>query len=237
MRLIFSRLSVEAPIVKDKSSFIVAARRSYIDVLAGPFLSEDFDDTVLNFYDLTLKTHYDINEKNKVFLSGYFGRDNFGFGGAAGFNWGNSTGTLRWNHLFSDRLFSNLTLFFSDYDYKIAFGEDSVNRFDWKASIQNGSVKPEFTYFLNPNNIIRFGGQGIIYKFKPGAAVGVSEGESSDISLDDKYAIESGIYVENEQNLDNGIKLNYGLRLSAFNYTGEGNNTSISFLTPLPLLQ
>ncbi len=220
--LIFSRLSIEAPIVKDKSSFIIAGRRSYIDVLAGPFLGEDLDDTVLNFYDLTLKTNYNIDEKNKIFLSAYFGRDNFGFGGAAGFNWGNSTGSFRWNHLFSDRLFSNLTLFYSDYDYKIAFGEDSVNRFDWQASIQNGSIKPEFTYFLNPNNIIRFGGQGIVYKFKPGAAVGVSEGETSDISLDDKFAIESAIYVENEQNLDNGIKLNYGLRLSSFNYTGTG---------------
>jgi len=219
---IFSRLSVEAPLIKDKASFIIAARRSYIDVLAGPFLNEDFEDTVLNFYDLTLKTNYNFNDKNRLFLSGYFGRDNFGFGNAAGFNWGNSTGTLRWNHLFSQRLFSNLTLFYSDYDYKIAFGEDSVNRFDWNASIENISVKPEFTFFLNPNNIIRFGGQSIYYTFKPGTAVGVSEGETRDISLDNKFALENGLYVENENNFDNGIKLNYGLRLSMFSYLGEG---------------
>ncbi len=230
--LIFSRLSVEAPLIKDKASFIVAARRSYIDVLAGPFLNEDFDDTVLNFYDLTLKSNYNINERNRIFLSGYFGRDNFGFGNAAGFNWGNSTGTLRWNHLFSQKLFSNITLFYSDYDYKIAFGDDAVNRFDWKASIENVSIKPELTYFFNPNNIIRFGGQAIVYTFKPGAAVGVSEGEISDISLDNKYAIESGVYVENEQNFDSGLKLNYGLRLSAFNYTGKGRSYTFEDTEP-----
>ena len=110
---IFSRLSVEAPIIKDKSSLIVAARRSYIDVLAKPFLSESLNGSELNFYDLTLKTNYDINDKNRLFISGYFGRDNFGFGDQAGFNWGNKTGTIRWNHLFSERLFSNLTFYFN----------------------------------------------------------------------------------------------------------------------------
>ena len=220
--LIFSRLSVEAPIVKDKSSFIVAGRRSYIDVLAGPFLQDGLDGSVLNFYDLTLKTNYNLNEKNRFYLSGYFGRDNFGFGEQAGFNWGNSTGTLRWNHLFSDKLFSNVTLFYSDYKYQIAFGDDSANRFDWDASIDNYSVKPEFTYFVNPENIIRFGGQIIGYTFDPGRAMGVSEGETTDISLDSKYAIESSVFVENEQELGDNISLNYGLRYSHFNYTGAG---------------
>lgn len=220
---IFSRLAVEGPLIKDKASFIVAGRRSYIDVLAAPFLSGDLDNTTLNFYDLTVKTNYNINEKNRIFLSGYLGRDNFGFGEAAGFNWGNGTGTFRWNHLFSEKLFSNLTLFYSNYDYKISFGEDATNSFDWDAKIINYSVKPEFTYYASPNNIIRFGGQGIIYEFEPGNAIGVSEGESSDISLDKQYAIESAAYIENELNIGSKIQLNYGLRLSHFNYTGEGN--------------
>lgn len=220
--LIFSRLSVEAPIVKDKASFIVAGRRSYIDVLAGPFLSDGLSGSILNFYDLTLKSNYNINEKNRIFLSGYFGRDNFGFGESAGFNWGNGTATLRWNHLFNDKLFSNITLYYSDYDYEISFGEDATNSFDWNAQILNYSIKPEFTYFINPKNILRFGGQGIIYDFEPGNAVGVSEGEVSDVGLDKKYAIEGGIYMENEQELGDKVKLNYGLRLSYFNYVGEG---------------
>ncbi len=231
--LIFSRLSIEAPIIKDKASFIVAGRRSYADVLAQPFLNDDLKDSKLNFYDLTAKANYNINEKNRVFLSGYFGRDNFGFGDQAGFSWGNSTGTLRWNHLFSEKLFSNITMFYSDYDYKISFGNESANKFDWNASIENVSIKPELTYFLNPNNILRFGGQSIIYTFKPGQAIGVSEGETTDISLDNKYAIENGLYVENEQNFDNGIKINYGLRWSNFLYTGKG--TAYEFApSPIP---
>ncbi|MEZ5040232.1 MAG: TonB-dependent receptor [Saprospiraceae bacterium] len=220
--LIFSRFSIEAPIVKDKASFIVAGRRSYIDLLAGPFLQDGLEGSILNFYDLTLKGNYNINEKNRVFLSGYFGRDNFGFGESAGFNWGNGTATLRWNHLFSEKLFSNITLYYSDYDYKISFGEDATNSFDWNAQIVNYSIKPELTYFINPKNILRFGGQGIVYEFEPGNAVGVSENEISDVSLDKKYAMEGGIYAENEQDLGSKVKINYGLRLSYFNYMGKG---------------
>ena len=221
--LIFSRLSVEAPIVKDKSSFIIAGRRSYIDVLAAPFLSDDLGETGLSFYDLTVKTNYKFSEKDRLFLSGYLGRDNFRFGAAAGFDWGNSTASLRWNHLFSDKLFSNLTLYFSDYDYSISFGDTATDRFDWDASILNYSAKPEFTWFLNPQNLIKFGGQAIIYTFEPGNAIGVSEGISQDISLENKFGIEYGLFIENEQTLSEKISLNYGLRWSFFDYTGEGN--------------
>ena len=219
---IFSRLSIEAPIIKDKASFIIAGRRSYIDILAKPFLNEDLNDTVLNFYDLTVKTNYNINDKNRIFLSAYTGRDNFGFGDAAGFNWGNRTLTFRWNHLFSDRLFSNITVFASDYDYDISFGDDSQNKFDWDASIINYSVKPELSFYLNPKNLIRFGGQGIIYKFQPGRAIGVSEGETRDLSLDPKYAIEGAIFIEDELDVTDKLEINAGLRLSLFNYTGKG---------------
>ncbi len=219
---IFSRLSVEAPLIKDKASFIIAGRRSYIDVLAKPFLDEDLNDSVLNFFDLTVKTNYNINEKNRIFLSGYTGRDNFGFGDQAGFNWGNRTLTFRWNHLFSEKLFSNITLFASEYDYDINFGDDSQNMFDWNASIVNYSIKPEMSFYLNPDNLLRFGGQGIIYKFEPGNAVGVSEGEVQDLSQDPKYAIESALYIENEMKIGKAIEINAGLRLTHFNFTGEG---------------
>ncbi|MDC1284255.1 TonB-dependent receptor, partial [Saprospiraceae bacterium] len=172
--------------------------------------------------DLTLKTNYDINDKNRLFISGYFGRDNFGFGDQAGFNWGNKTGTIRWNHLFSERLFSNLTFYFSDYDYQIKFGNDSQNKFDWNASIQNIGVKPEFSFFLKPGNLLKFGGQSILYTFDPGNAVGVSEGEERDFSLPQKYAMENAVYVENEIDITTTIKANYGLRLSSFTYLGKG---------------
>ena len=219
---IFSRLSVEAPIVKDKASFIVAGRRSYIDVLAKPFLNDDLKESILNFYDLTAKANWDIDGRNRVFLSGYTGRDNFGFGDQAGFNWGNKTLSFRWNHLFSDRLFSNITLYASDYDYKIRFGNDAINRFDWSASIINYSVKPELTYFVKPGNLIKFGGQGILYRFVPGNAVGISEGEETNISIPDKFAQEAALYFENEIDINSSLTVNYGLRWSFFNYTGKG---------------
>jgi len=219
---IFSRLSVEAPIIKDKASFIIAGRRSYADILAKPFLDDDVDFSKLNFYDLTLKTNYKISDKDRIYLSGYFGRDNFGFGSMAGFNWGNRTGSFRWNHLFSEKLFSNLTFYYSDYDYEINFGDEAANSFNWDASIENYSVKSEFNLFLNPENLLRFGGQAIVYKFEPGNAVGVSEGEFRDFSQAPKYAIESSLFIENEQEISDKIKLNYGLRFSHFNYTGNG---------------
>lgn len=229
---IFSRLSVEAPIIKDKASFILAGRRSYIDVLAKPFLNDDINDSVLNFYDLTAKTNYNINDKNRIFLSGYLGRDNFGFGDDAGFNWGNRTLTFRWNHLFSDKLFSNITILASDYDYDIDFGDDSQNNFSWNASIINYSVKPELSFYLNPKNLIRFGGQGIIYKFQPGIAIGTSEGETRDLSLDPKYAIEGALFIEDELNITDELELNIGLRLSTFNYTGKGTAYEIAEREP-----
>lgn len=217
---IFSRLSIEAPIIKDKSSFIIAGRRSYIDILAAPFLPEEQQGTVLNFYDLTMKTNYKISDKDQIFLSGYFGRDNFGFGDDAGFNWGNKTATFRWNHLFSKKLFSNLTAYYSNYDYEINFGDSSLDKFNWTANIINRSLKPEFAYYLKPNNVIRFGGQAIFYEFQPANAVAIANGVEIDISLDKQFAIESNLFIEHEVGFWDRFKMNYGLRLSHFNYQG-----------------
>jgi len=221
---IFSRLAVEAPIIKDKASFIVAGRRSYIDVLAKPFLSDDLSSSGLNFYDLTLKTNYKISNRDRIYLSGYFGRDNFAFGDAAGFDWGNATATLRWNHLFNDRLFSNFTTYYSNYDYKIKFGNTSENSFDWDARIVNYSFKSDISYYLNPKNLLSFGGQAIVYEFSPGNAVGVSQGETTNFSVPKKYALEGGLFLENDQTINDKLSLRYGVRWSHFNYMGEGRS-------------
>ena len=222
---IFSRLSVEAPLVKDKSSFLLAGRRSYIDVLAAPFLTDDLEGTKLNFYDLTLKTNYRFSDKDQIFLSGYLGRDVFAPSNDAGFSWGNATTTLRWNHLFTNKLFANLTLYYSDYDYAIDFGADpEQDAFNWDASIVNMSAKPEFSWFISPRNVLRFGGQAIYYRFEPANAVAVSGGERVDISLNNQWALESGAFVEHEIELFAGrLKANYGLRLSHFAYLGGRN--------------
>ena len=221
---VFSRLTVEGPIVKDRASFIVAARRSYIDVLIRPFadqigIGSDFG---LNFYDLSAKTNYRINENNRVFLSGYLGRDIFKFDANQGFNWGNSTATARWNHLFSDQLFSNFTFVFSDYDYELRFGEDDLDSFSWNSSVSNFIFKPQFTYFLNSRNELSFGGEATYYRFEPANAVGVADGNVIDISLDEKFNLETALYAGNKQDIGSALSLEYGLRLSAFRYYGPG---------------
>ncbi len=219
---IFSRLAVEAPIVKDKASFILAARRSYIDVLTKLATDVLDDGGALNFYDITLKTNYNINPKNRVFVSGYIGRDNFKFDEQQGFNWGNRTLTVRWNHIFNDRLFANITGFFSDYEYILAFGDDELDKFDWNSRIYTYDLKPEFTYFINPQNELSFGGEFLLYRFEPANAVGVSNGEATDISIDQKYGVESSLYLENIQHIGDKVSLQYGTRFSYFQYMGPG---------------
>ncbi|MEQ8470148.1 MAG: TonB-dependent receptor [Marinoscillum sp.] len=216
---IFSRLAVEGPLIKDKASFIIAGRRSYADVLFKPFVEALQDGAQLYFYDLTLKTNYTYNDKNRIFLSSYLGRDVFMFDKTQGFTWGNKTATLRWNHLFSDQLFSNVTLLVSDYDYSLAFGDDDEDLFEWDSNIISYQFKPEFSYFINTNSELTFGADAIFYRFKPAEARGVSVGEEVDISLDEKQALESSAYVGLEQKMGK-MTVQGGIRYSNFNYLG-----------------
>lgn len=218
--VIFSRLAVEGPLAKDKASFVVAGRRSYIDVIARPF-TDVFDDGVaLNFYDLTAKTNWNINEKNRVFLSGYLGRDNFGFGGGQGINWGNRTVTLRWNHLFSSRIFSNVTFLSSNYDYALKFGTDDEDKFDWNSDVTTYDFIPEFTYFLNTNNEMTFGANVSYLNFLPAKAVGVSSGDVIDFSQDEKYALTTAFHLDNNQKIGSKFEMRYGVRFSMFHLLG-----------------
>jgi hypothetical protein len=220
--LIFSRLSIEAPIIKDKMSFIVAARRSYVDVLAQPFLTGNNKDAKFNFYDLTAKVNYIIDKKNTVFLSGYFGRDVFGQD--VGFNWGNATASLRWNHVFNPRLFMNTTAYYSNYDYLL--DSDLKNKrpndaFRWNSNIINRSFKADFTYYINPQNTLTFGGQALGYNFKPGEANATSNGELRTFGLKDKKALELSAYLGNEQKVSEKFSLQYGLRFSNYAYSSD----------------
>ncbi|WP_031528539.1 TonB-dependent receptor [Dyadobacter crusticola] len=221
---IFSRLTYEQPFAKGKGSFIVAGRRSYIDILAKPFLNSDLRDSKFYFYDLTAKVNYQLGDKDTFYASGYFGKDVFG-GGDFGFGWGNATATGRWNHIFSNKLFMNLTGYYSNYDYSLGQNVNdpkAKDRFDWKSKIISTSLKPDFTFYLTPNNQLTFGGQYIYYDTRPGRAVAVSEGEETDISLDPKYADESALYIGNEQKLSDRISLQYGIRYSYFRSLGPG---------------
>ncbi|MBL4709189.1 MAG: TonB-dependent receptor [Flavobacteriales bacterium] len=219
--LIFSRLSLEGPLIKDRTSFIVAGRRSYADVLAKPFLGDDLSGSKFYFYDLTAKVNHKINENNRIFLSGYFGRDVFGSGFA--FNWGNATATARWNHIFNEKLFMNVTAFYSDYDYSFGIEEDDPrDDFSWESSIISYSIKPDFSYYIDNKNTLKFGGQFIYYDFKPAEAFFVSDGQKNSISLPEKYAAESGVYIQNEQRIGSRTSLLYGFRISRFDYLGKG---------------
>lgn len=222
---IFSRLSVEAPILKDKASFIIAGRRSYIDILAKPILAQQeppLKDARFYFYDLTAKFNWRVNDKNTVFASGYFGRDVFGAGFK--FNWGNSTATVRWNHVFNSKLFLNLSTFYSNYQYEIGFKDDGTGqKFDWKSNIINYSIKPDFTYYLNNKNTIKFGAQAIMFTFQPGKAeITSKDGNIIPLALDKQYGLEYALYLDNEQKLLNRLTIQYGLRWSFFNYMGKG---------------
>lgn len=221
--LLFSRLSIEGPIIKGKSSFIVAGRRSYFDQFFPLSKNENIQGAAVYFYDLTVKTNYIFNDKNRLYLSGYAGRDKFKFGGEDGFGWnnGNLTGTLRYNHIFNRKLFSNVSLIASNYDYAIGVG-DEVDGFSWKANIINYSVKPELTYYLNDNNTIVFGGQSTYYTFNPGKLIFYSKGEKRETVDDNKYSLENAIYAGNEQHLNKVFSIQYGLRFSNFNYLGPG---------------
>mgnify|MGYP001053780946 CR=1 FL=1 len=232
---IFSRFSIEGPIQKEKSSFIIAGRRSYIDILAKPFLSKrqpNLKDAQFYFYDLTAKVNYRIDDKNIVFLSGYFGRDVFGAGFT--FDWGNATTTLRWNHIFNSRLFMNLTTFYSNYDYKIIFTQPGNNqKFEWRANIVNYSLKSDLSWYINANNTIRFGLQDIIYQFNPTTAkITDAEGKQADLSLEKKYANEFATYIGNEQKLNDQFTIEYGIRLSNFTYLG--NTTKYTYRDTIP---
>ena len=219
-----TRLTLESPIVKDKSSFIITGRRSYADLFLKLSGKEDLKNNQAYFYDLTAKINHTLGPKDKVFVSAYLGKDVLSLKNVGGsdfrMNWGNKTATVRWNHLFTDRLFANFTGVYSDYDYAIGVPQ-GAQAFDWKSNIYNYSGKADFSYYLNANNTISFGGNVIHHKFTPGK-VGLN-GEESFINafkLTERNALEYAAYLDNEQSLGKRLSLQYGMRISAFDYRG-----------------
>ncbi len=219
---VFSRLAVEGPLVKDKGSFIVAGRRSYIDILARPFVDVLREGARLNFYDLTGKVNYTFGQRNRLYLSGYTGRDIFFFDKNQGFSWGNNTATLRWNSILNDRLFMNVSGIYSKYDYALQFGEDNRDYFKWSSSISNYTFKPAFSYFISSNHEFSFGAESNYYTFEPANASGATNGEVTDISLSRKYNLETAVYISNYHKVNSEFSLEYGLRYSNFWAFGPG---------------
>ncbi len=218
--IIASRLTIEAPIVKDRGSFIVSGRRTYADMFLK--LSKDTvtKESSLYFYDLNMKANYRINDKNRIYLSGYFGRDNFGLSDIFGFDWGNKTGTLRFNHIFNNRLFSNTSIIYSDYSYRFSFSP-SGSEIKFSSSIQDVNVKQDFSFFPNPNHKIKFGLNAIHHTFVPGEITS-DIASFSDLKLTNKFALENAVYLQDDMSINERLGLQYGLRYSFFDYMGEG---------------
>lgn len=211
--LISSRISVEGPIVKDEGSFIISGRRTYADVFLK--LTEEFKESSLYFYDFNAKANYKINDKNRIFLSGYFGRDKLGVG-AFGIDWGNKTGTLRWNSLLSPKLFSNTSVIYSDYSYKLGItsGESNLNI---NSRLKDWTLKEEFQYFPNSKNSIRFGFNSIYHNLIPNRFTGNVINEPL---KNGRYSWENAIFANNTMEITKKLTLDYGLRVSAYSILG-----------------
>jgi len=218
--LISSNLAIEGPIVKDKGSFIVSARRTYADLFLAFSKEEDLQNTKLYFYDLNLKANYKINDNNRIYLSGYFGRDDFGFADEFGFDWGNATGTIRWNHNFSEKLFSNTSFIVSNYSYDInILGDFEVTI---GSQIDDMNLKQDFTWYINPFNTIKFGGNVIYHNIMPGEITVFGNSGINPETISTRKAIEWAAYISNSQSISERLKLYYGLRLALFSNVGPG---------------
>ena len=219
--VISSKLSVEGPIVKNKGSFIISGRRTYADMFLKLSTNEQQQNSQLYFYDLNLKANYQINENNRIYLSGYLGRDKFGFDNKFGFDWGNRTATLRWNKIFSAKLFSNTTLIYSDYNYifKASFNDKTIEA---GSDIRDYNIKQDYQYFANSKNKISFGWNIIHHTFSPGNII-IDGVEQEDKTLEQRYSVESALYISNEQKFGEFLQITYGLRFSNFFQIGPGN--------------
>lgn len=214
--IISSRLAVEGPMFNKKGSFLVAGRTSYAHIFM-PLIKEIKDDKI-SFYDLNLKANYEINENNRVYLSGYFGRDIFDISKFIKNTYGNTTANLRWNHVFNEKLFSNLSLIYSKYNYEIVL--DFI-KLDWVADIQNFNVKYDLRYYASDKLKLDFGVSGILYDFNPGEVRPSDPSSSINFrKLDQKRAFEGAAYISAEHELTDKLTAQYGLRFSTFSRLG-----------------
>lgn len=210
-----SRLLVEGPLKKDKAAFLVGGRASYAHLFLPLF---DIDNTAY-FYDLNTKLNYKINDNNNIFLSGYFGRDVFGISDSFVNTYGNAVGNFRWNHLFSDKLFSNLSLIYSDYYYGLKL--DFVG-FNWNSGIRNFNIKYDLKHYLSDKLQVNYGLNNIYYQFNPGK-IEPSNPDSGILEdqLTQKYANEFAAYIDVEHQISKNLSLGYGLRFSQFTRLGQ----------------
>ncbi len=224
--LISSRFTVQGPVIKNKCSFLVSGRRTYIDALIGPAQPKERKGGYF-FYDLNAKLNYIISDKDRLYVSGYFGKDKFyskssskSVSSAADLNWGNATATARWNHLFSSKLFANSSLIFTDYKLNI-FNESKTDQslfsLFYTSGIRDYSAKLVFDYIPNPAHSIKFGGQSIYHQFRPGAQEIKGAYQADTIAAPNMMeGLESATFIEDDWKMSNRWRMNAGIRLSHF---------------------
>jgi len=219
--LISSNLTLEGPIKKDQGSFIISGRRTYADLFLKFAKDTAIQNTKLYFYDLNLKANYQIGENDRIYLSGYFGRDVLGFQDIMDMDWGNTTGTLRWNHVFGDKLFLNSTLVYSDYNFKQGanFSEFSMSML---SGIKDLNLKEDFQFYANSKNTIKWGTNLIYHTFNPGHIESNFEGFEPPV-LDDRFAYDAAAYISHEIKIGPRLAINYGIRYSQFIPVGPGD--------------
>jgi TonB dependent receptor/CarboxypepD_reg-like domain/TonB-dependent Receptor Plug Domain len=220
--LISAKLNLEGPIQKDKSSFLLTGRRTYADIFLKASPDSTINKSKLYFYDLNTKLNYELGEKDKLYLSGYFGKDKLGFGDQFGITWGNSTGTLRWNHIFNKKLFSNTSLIYSNYDYEIQIRSGS-NDFTIFSQIRDWNLKQDYQLNANARNNIRFGWTSTYHTVRPGE---ITASETSSVANEiqpKRYSLENGLYITNTWKASNKLNITYGTRLTGFSVLGKGD--------------
>ncbi|MES3018823.1 MAG: TonB-dependent receptor [Bacteroidota bacterium] len=219
--LISSRLKLEGPIARDKSSFMISGRRTYADAFLAFAKDTSIRKNTLYFYDLNAKSNYQIDDKNTIYVSGYFGRDELGLNETFGFDWGNATATLRWNHLYSNRLFSNTSIIYSNYNYVI---ENFIkeNNFKVSSSIRDLNLKQDFQLSLNNSHNVRFGLDLIGHTLAPGSITSNEQSSVNEDNIEKRKGNEVSAYISDEWEVNDKFNIVYGMRVSSFFLRGPG---------------
>jgi hypothetical protein len=219
--LISSRIKLEGPIATDKGSFLISARRTYIDLFTKLSKDSVVKGSSLYFYDLNLKANYHFDNRNALFLSGYFGHDDIGLKNTFGTNWGNATGTLRFNHIFSNRLFSNTSLIFSNYRYEV---ESFLTNDDFQSTsaITDANFKEDLQYTASSDHTIKFGIDIIRHHITPGDITSSAESSINNTSVEKRNGFENAVYVSDDWKVSDKLTILYGLRFSGLAVLGPG---------------
>jgi hypothetical protein len=220
--VIATRLNVEGPIQKGKSSFLISARRTYADVFLKLSKDSTINRTKLYFYDFNAKANYILGDKDRLYLSGYFGKDVLAADNLNGINWGNTTATLRWNHIFNSRFFSNTSFIYSNYDYKIKVQQD-VSSFQIYSRIKDWNFKEDMQYDIGEDHSLSFGFNSVYHTLKPGEISATGNSGFISQQLESRYAWDNAAYLTDTWKATDRLTLTYGLRVSAFSIVGPGH--------------